>query len=114
LTIAQAGASATTRPSFERRQGTRMADTPAPASAVVTSDHDRGVVLLDTAAGVLFSANETGARVWRGLQAHLPLDAIVADLGREYGIAPGVATGHVTAFVDELERQGLLATGVRR
>ena len=90
-----------------------MAETPSPASAVVTSIHDRGVVLLDTAAGALFSANETGARVWRGLQAHLPLDVITAELSREYGIPDSVATQHVTAFVHELERHGLIAAGSR-
>jgi hypothetical protein len=90
-----------------------MADTSVPASAVVTSRHDHGVVLLDTVAGAVFSANETGARVWRGLQAHLPPDVISAELSREYGIPSGVASQHVTAFLHELERHGLIAKGGR-
>jgi hypothetical protein len=90
-----------------------MAEIRIPASAVVTSRHDHGVVLLDTVAGALFSTNETGARVWRGLQAHLPLDAIGAELCREYGISSSVALQHVTAFLHELERHRLTARGDR-
>ena len=90
-----------------------MAETPIPASAVVTSKHEHGVVLLDTVAGSLFSANETRAYVWRGLQAHLPLAVITAELSREYGITCSVATEHVTQFVLELERHRLIARATR-
>ena len=90
-----------------------MAETPIPASAVVTSQHDHGVVLLDTMAGTLFSANETGAYVWRGLQAHLPLDAIAAELSREHAMPYSVAHQHVSQFLVELERHGLIARAAR-
>ena len=90
-----------------------MAETPIPASAVVTSTHDHGAVLLDTVAGVLFSTNDTGARVWNGLQAHLPLNLIAAELSREFAIPCDVATQHVTAFLRELERHRLIARSAR-
>jgi hypothetical protein len=90
-----------------------MAQTPIPGSAVVTSMHGHGIVLLDTAAGSLYAANETGASVWRALQAHRPIDVIIAELSREYGIPGSVAIEHVTAFLHELERQGLIARSGR-
>jgi hypothetical protein len=90
-----------------------MAETPIPASAVVTSKHDHGMVLLDTVAGSLFATNETGACVWRGLQAQLPFNVITAELSREYGIPCGVATQHVTQFLVELERHRLIARATR-
>lgn len=90
-----------------------MADTPIPVSAVVTSTHDHGVVLLDTVAGALFAANETGATVWRGLQAHLRPDVITAELSREHGIPGNVAAEHVAAFLRELERHRLVTRSVR-
>ena len=85
-----------------------MADTPTPASAVVTSAHDEGVVLLHTVHGRLFSANRTGACIWRGLQARLSADAISAELNRDYGIRFDVAKQHVTQFLLELERHHLI------
>jgi hypothetical protein len=85
-----------------------MADTPTPVSAVTTSAHDDGVVLLHTVDGRLFSANRTGACVWRGLEARLPVDAMAAELNREYGIPSDVAREHVMQFLMQLERHRLI------
>ena len=81
--------------------------------AVVASVHDDGLVLFHTGIGRLFTANRTGARIWQCLERNLPVDAIAAEIGRDYRIADGMATEHTTRFLTELQRQGLIAPGAK-
>ena len=72
------------------------------------SFHDDGVVILHTGKGSLFTANRTGARVWRGLQQQLSLEAIANGISDEYQVAPHTAREHTICFLAELERQTLI------
>lgn len=70
--------------------------------------HDDGIVILHTGKGCLFSSNETGARIWRGVENQLSLQAIAEEISSEYRIAPNIAHRHTVNFLAELERQALI------
>ena len=74
----------------------------------VASLHDGGVVILHTGAGRLFTANRTGARIWRGVERQLPLEAIAEEISGEYKIARTTAREHTVRFLAVLERHTLI------
>jgi hypothetical protein len=75
------------------------------------SVHDRGIVILHVPSGRIYISNQTGARVWRHLQHQLPLQAIAAEISREYGIDQPTALEDTARFLAELERNGLTERG---
>ena len=72
------------------------------------SFHDYGIVILHTGKGTLFTANRTGARIWRGIEQQLSLEAIANGISDEYQVAPRTAREHTICFLAELERQTLI------
>jgi Coenzyme PQQ synthesis protein D (PqqD) len=72
------------------------------------SFHDDGIVILHAGSGRLYSSNETGARVWRGVERHLSLEAIAEEISAEYQIAPATAREDTLRFLAELERHTLV------
>ena len=72
------------------------------------SFHDEGVVILHTGKGSLFSLNQTGARIWRGVEQQRSLERIVAELSGEYQIARTTAREHTLNFLAALEQQTLI------
>lgn len=72
----------------------------------VRSFHDNGVVILQ--AGRLFTSNETGARIWRGIEQQLPLDTIAEEISTVYKIARTTAREHTLKFLAALEQQALV------
>jgi hypothetical protein len=85
-----------------------------PIEHVAASIHDHGIVLLHTIDGRLFASNQTGARIWHGLQRHLPIDAITADLREHYRISHETALSDTARFLTQLERQRLVERSVGR
>jgi PqqD family protein of HPr-rel-A system len=79
-----------------------------PATSVVESVHDEGVVLFNTATGSVYSVNTCGGQIWRWLREGAPVDRLADRLAGEYGIERGQAEPHVERFVDELTQLGLL------
>ena len=77
----------------------------------VASFHDGGIVILHTGAGRLFTSNRTGARIWRGVERQLPLEAIAEELSGEYKIARATAREHAARFLAVLERHTLIRRG---
>jgi hypothetical protein len=77
----------------------------------VASFHDGGMVILHTGAGRLFASNRTGARIWRGVERQLPLEAIADELSGEYKIARTTAREHAASFLAVLERHTLIRRG---
>ena len=73
-----------------------------------TSFHDDGLVILHTRKGSLFTANRTGASIWRGIQQQLSLEAIAKGISDEYQVAAGTAREHTLCFLSALERQTLI------
>jgi coenzyme PQQ synthesis protein D (PqqD) len=72
------------------------------------SFHDDGVVILHSGRGRLFSSNQTGARIWRGVEQRRSLESIVEELSGEYQIARTTARVHTLNFLAALERQELI------
>lgn len=76
------------------------------------SFHDDGVVILHVGKGSLFSANRTGARIWRGVEQQRSMESIVDEISGEYQIARTTARTHTLDFLTALERQALIQRGV--
>lgn len=74
----------------------------------VASFHDDGIVILHTGKGSLFTSNETGSRIWRGVERQLPLEAIAEQISGEYQIAQTTAREHTVCFLAALERHTLI------
>ncbi len=77
-------------------------------SEVSASTHDTGIVIFHTGSGSLYSSNGSGARIWRGIEQHLPLEAIASEISDEFQIAGAVAREHVARFAAELEQHDLI------
>ena len=75
------------------------------------SIHEDGIVILHMVTGRLFSANRTGASVWRGIERQLPLETIALEISGEYQIAASAAREHAARFLAELERHALVQRG---
>ena len=74
----------------------------------VRSFHDDGVVILQPGTGRLFTSNETGARIWRGIEQQLPLETIATEISTAFQIARTTAREHTLNFLTALEQQGLI------
>ena len=72
------------------------------------SAHDDGIVILHTGNGRVFSANQSGALIWRGLEQRRSLDGIVEEICREFQIAGTTARVHMLNFLAALEQQTLI------
>ena len=72
------------------------------------SFHDNGLAILHSRSGRLFTSNETGARIWRGLEQRLSLDAIAEKISSDYQIARSIAREHTVRFLSELEKHSLV------
>ena len=72
------------------------------------SIHENGIVILHVGSGCVYTANTTGARIWRGVEQRLSLDAMADGISAEYQIGRTTAGEHVASFVVELERHSLV------
>ena len=72
------------------------------------SFHDDGVVILHTGKGSLFTANRIGARIWRGIEQQLSLEAIANGISDTYQVASNTAREHTIRFLAQLEQQALI------
>jgi len=78
------------------------------------SIHEDGLVILHVPSGRIFISNQTGARVWQCLEQQLPLEAIAAEISRDYGIDRATAREDAARFLAELERNGLTERGAEQ
>ena len=74
----------------------------------VRSFHDDGVTILHAGNGRLFTSNETGARIWHGIEQQLPLETIAQEISSAYQIARTTAREHTLNFLAALEQQTLI------
>jgi Coenzyme PQQ synthesis protein D (PqqD) len=66
------------------------------------------LVLLDFSRGEYFGLDETGAAIWRGLEAGKPLGEIADTLVERYDVARDVAYDDIVALVIHREGQSLI------
>jgi len=76
------------------------------------SFHDDGIAILHAGNGRLFTSNQTGAHIWRGLEQHLSLDTLAEKISSEYQITRTIAREHTIRFLSELEQHTLVHRGV--
>jgi hypothetical protein len=69
---------------------------------------DDETVMLDVEHGVYFGVRGTGKRIWDQLSTATTIDALVAELIREYDVEEELCRRDVTGFVDELLQHGLV------
>ena len=72
------------------------------------SFHDEGIVILHAGKGTLYKSNGTGARIWRGIEQQLSLEAIADKISSEYRIARAAAREDTLRFLTALERNALI------
>ena len=77
-------------------------------SEAVRSFHDDGVVILHAGTGRVFTSNETGARIWRGIEQQLSFETIAKEISTAYQIARTTAREHTFDFLAALEQQSLI------
>jgi Coenzyme PQQ synthesis protein D (PqqD) len=69
---------------------------------------DDDLVAVDTQAGLTFSLNKSGARVWELLEGWTTVDAICAQLQREYAVEAARCQEQVRGLVEQLREAGLV------
>jgi hypothetical protein len=79
-----------------------------PLSTVRSSTSVDGLVLLDTASGLILSANPVGARIWRLIEQGAGDAEIATHVAADYAIGIERARQDVAAFVDALLAHGLV------
>ena len=77
-------------------------------SEAASSIHENGIVILHMGNGRVYAANETGGRIWRGIEQKESLKAIAAEISDEYQIPITSAREHIRAFVADLECHSLI------
>ena len=77
-------------------------------SEAAASIHENGIVILHMGNGRVYAANETGARIWRGIVQQQSLHAIATEISDEYQVPITSAFEQVMAFVSDLERHSLV------
>jgi len=77
-------------------------------SEAAASIHENGIVILHLGNGRVYAANETGARIWRGIEQQAGFNAIADEISTEYQIGRNTACEHLGSFLAELERLSLI------
>jgi hypothetical protein len=67
-----------------------------------------GAVILDIDLGLMVSVNVVGAKIWKKLECHQPVSAIIDDLCAEFGMSRQAVALDVTDFLCNLSRHSLI------
>jgi hypothetical protein len=74
---------------------------------IVVTELEDGAVLLDMEGGVYYSLNDTGREIWRLLDAADGIDDLAGALSPRFDIDGDSALAKASAFVEQLESEGL-------
>ena len=69
---------------------------------------DDDLMGVNTQGGLVYTLNGSGARIWELLQDWTTLEAVCAQLQREYAVEPDRCAAHVRSLVDRLREEGLV------
>jgi Coenzyme PQQ synthesis protein D (PqqD) len=75
---------------------------------VVFRDLDGEAVILNLASGIYFGLDETGTRMWRLIEQHGHLGAVLTALCDEYEALPETIERDLVRLASELAEKGLL------
>lgn len=73
-----------------------------------SSAHDKGIVIMHTGKGRVFSSNNTGTVIWQAIEQGRSLDSIVEEISSKFQIAGTTARAHTVNFLAALEQQALI------
>jgi PqqD family protein of HPr-rel-A system len=86
------------------------------STALITRKHeilfqefDDELLAVNARAGYAYALNETAGRIWALLAEHRSIEAICAQLCREYVVEESVCLQEVSAVLQELSRAGLVS-----
>src|SRR5262249_6926404 len=68
-----------------------------------TSRHPDGVVFLHLETGILFKANQVGARIWEGVLNQDSPETIASRISREYSVPASQVAVDTAGFLADLE-----------
>ncbi|MBI2571580.1 MAG: PqqD family protein [Candidatus Schekmanbacteria bacterium] len=77
-------------------------------SDIVFGAIESDIVMTDLDAGMYYSLNETGARLWSMIAEPLTLGEVCDALAEEYGVDRSRCLQEVVRFAEELRRRSLL------
>src|SRR5579871_2187794 len=75
----------------------------------LTAKVAEALVMMNSASGQYFELGEVGGRIWDLLETPQNLEALCAQLGREYCVAPEVCRSDVEAFLNDLAERGAVS-----
>ncbi len=67
------------------------------------------LVMMSAEKGNYIGLSEVGARIWELLEAPRDVDAVCAQLQKEYDVAPATCRAEVESFLSELVKHGAIA-----
>jgi len=79
-----------------------------PASEVLASAHDDGLLLVNIKSGRVFVCNRTGARIWRALTQGLAPAALAEEFSTDYGMPKELAGRDIQDFLVSLESENFI------
>ena len=85
-----------------------MGQTLRPTKHVLHEDLCGEVVLLELAAGIYYSLDGVGSRIWNLLVAGRTAEEIVLELTQEYDVSPERAKMDVERLLQDLEKNKLV------
>lgn len=94
-----------------QKWGTRIVTGYSAAPGVLAQQLDDEVILLDTASGVYFRLNDSGAAAWELMEQGRDIPAIVAELSSRFGQPEAVIEADISALIHNLESRGLVCAG---
>lgn len=92
----------------------RMDSVYAPSEDVVAREIEGEIIIVPLVAGIgdmedeLFTLNETGKIIWGRLDGEKTLNAVVAELAREYNAPAEEIVRDVAGFAQELLKRSML------
>jgi hypothetical protein len=82
----------------------------AASKDVLTAHLEGEAVLLHLGTKQYYRLNETGAAIWKGLEAALPLEDIVASLVADFAVDAATARAELERVLGELVERGLVTS----
>lgn len=76
--------------------------------AVIFTEIDDVIVMMDVGEGQYYELDETGARIWAVIESAASVAAICDALQVEYEVSPDVCQRDVLHFLTEAHRRGVI------
>lgn len=77
--------------------------------AIIFTDLDDTVVMMDPDEGAYYELDPIGTRIWTLLEAPRPMAELCETLTEEYDVDPDTCRSDVTAFLEETRDLGIIA-----